>query len=60
MSVVKNCARRERIPGILAHRWAGTWLAYGDFQVGVFRIVCEIQGQRIVVLALAIGPRRKV
>jgi len=30
------------------------------YRVGNYRIICEIQGQKLVVLALAIGHRREV
>ena len=35
---------------------AGLW----RYRVGDFRIICEIQKQRLVVLALAIGHRREI
>ncbi|MCK5378108.1 MAG: type II toxin-antitoxin system RelE/ParE family toxin [Acidobacteria bacterium] len=35
---------------------AGLW----RYRVGDFRIICEIQEQHLVVLALAVGHRRKV
>jgi len=42
----------EPLRGDLADFWR--------YRVGDFRIICEIQEQRMVVLALAIGHRRKV
>jgi mRNA interferase RelE/StbE len=35
---------------------AGLW----RYRVGDFRIICEIQEQRLVVLALAVGHRREI
>lgn len=35
---------------------AGLW----RYRVGDYRIICEVQDQRLVVLALAIGHRREV
>lgn len=35
---------------------AGLW----RYRVGDFRIVCEIQDRRLVVLALAVGHRRQI
>ena len=35
---------------------SGLW----RYRVGDFRIICEIQEQRLVVLALAIGHRREI
>jgi mRNA interferase RelE/StbE len=35
---------------------AGLW----RYRVGDYRIICEIQDERVVVLALAVGHRREV
>jgi len=55
----------ERINGCKDPRHFGEPLR-GDltglwrYRVGDFRIICEIQDQQLIVLALAIGHRRKI
>ena len=40
----------------LRHELKGLW----RYRVGKYRIICEIQDKRLVVLAIAIGHRREV
>jgi len=45
-----------KIPGTLGNRCGEIW----RYRVGDFRIICEIQDEKLVVLALAVGHRREI
>jgi mRNA interferase RelE/StbE len=64
---------RERIRDYLRNRIAtmedprkagkplkGPWAAYWRFSVGDYRIICDIQGDRLVILVITIGHGRDV
>jgi len=53
---IEGCKNPRHFGEPLRGDLAGLW----RYRVGDFRIICEIQEQRMVVLALAIGHRRKV
>ncbi len=55
----------ERIEGCKSPRHFGEPLkgnkaGYWRYRVGDYRIICEIQDQKLVVLALAIGHRKEI
>ena len=53
---IEGCKNPRHFGEPLRGDLAGLW----RYRVGDFRIICEIQEQRMVVLALTIGHRRKV
>lgn len=53
---INDCKNPRHFGEPLRGSMAGLW----RYRVGDFRIICEIQDQRLVVLALAIGHRREV
>ena len=53
---IEGCKNPRHFGEPLRGDLAGLW----RYRVGDFRIICEIQEQRMVVLALAIGHRRKI
>ena len=53
---IEGCKNPRHFGEPLRGDLAGLW----RYRVGVFRIICEIQDQRLVVLALAIGHRREI
>ena len=40
----------------LRGEWGGLW----RYRIGDFRVICEIQDQRLIVYALSIGRRREI
>ena len=53
---IEGCKNPRHFGEPLRGDLAGLW----RYRVGDFRIICEIQEQRLVVLALAIGHRREI
>jgi mRNA interferase RelE/StbE len=53
---IEGCKNPRHFGEPLRGDLAGLW----RYRVGDFRIICEIQEQRLVVLALAIGHRRDI
>ncbi len=53
---INECKNPRHFGEPLRGGMAGLW----RYRVGNYRILCEIQEQRLVVLALAIGHRREV
>ena len=53
---IEGCKNPRHFGEPLRGDLAGLW----RYRVGDFRIICEIQDQRLVVLALAIGHRREI
>lgn len=53
---ITGCKNPRHFGEPLRGEMAGLW----RYRVGDYRIICEIQEQQLVVLALAIGRRRKV
>ena len=53
---IEGCKNPRHFGEPLRGDLAGLW----RYRVGDFRIICEIQEQRMIVLALAVGHRRKV
>ncbi|MEJ2689817.1 MAG: type II toxin-antitoxin system RelE/ParE family toxin [Deltaproteobacteria bacterium] len=53
---IENCKNPRHFGEPLRGDPAGLW----RYRVVDFRIICEIQEQRLVVLALAIGHRRQI
>lgn len=53
---INGCKNPRHFGEPLRGGMAGLW----RYRVGDYRIICEIQDQRLVVLALAIGHRREV
>ena len=47
-------------PRKLAKPLAGRFAPYWRFRVGDYRIICEIQDDRLIVLVIAIGHRRDI
>ncbi len=53
---IEGCKNPRHFGEPLRGNLTGLW----RYRVGDFRIICEIQEQRLVVLALAIGHRRQI
>ncbi len=53
---IEGCKNPRHFGEPLKANKAGLW----RYRVGDFRIICEIQDKRLVVLAIAIGHRREV
>jgi len=53
---IEGCKNPRHFGEPLRGDLAGLW----RYRIGNYRIICEIQEQRLVVLALAIGHRREI
>lgn len=53
---IQGCKNPRHFGEPLKANRAGLW----RYRVGDFRVICEIQDDRLVVLAIAIGHRREV
>jgi len=53
---IESCKNPRHFGEPLKANKAGLW----RYRVGDFRVICEIQDKRLVVLAIAIGHRREV
>lgn len=53
---IEGCKNPRHFGEALKANLAGLW----RYRVGDYRIICEIQDERLVVLALSIGHRRDV
>jgi len=53
---IEGCKNPRHFGEPLKANKAGLW----RYRVGDFRVICEIQDKRLVVLAIAIGHRREV
>ncbi len=57
--IVKNLAdctnRRQHGKGLTANR-SGQW----RYRIGDYRLICEIEDEKLVILALTVGHRREV
>ena len=53
---IEGCKNPRHFGEPLRGDRAGLW----RYRVGDFRIICDIQDEKLVVLALAVGHRRKV
>lgn len=53
---IEGCKNPRHFGEPLRGEMAGLW----RYRIGDYRIICEIQDQRLVVLALTVGHRREV
>ena len=53
---VEGCKNPRHFGEPLRGNLAGLW----RYRVGEFRIICEIQDKNLIVIALAIGHRKKI
>lgn len=53
---IDGCKNPRHFGEPLRGEMAGLW----RFRIGDYRIICEIQDQQLVVLALAVGHRREI
>ena len=53
---IEGCKDPRHFGEPLKGNLAGLW----RYRVGDYRIICEIQGEKLVVLALAVGHRREI
>lgn len=53
---LEGCKNPRHFGEPLRGEMAGLW----RYRIGDYRIICEIQDERLVVLALAVGHRREV
>lgn len=53
---IEGCKNPRHFGEPLRGEMAGLW----RYRVGDYRIICEIQDQQLVVLALAVGHRREI
>ena len=53
---LEGCKNPRHFGEPLRGEMAGLW----RYRIGDYRVICEIQDQRLVVLALAIGHRREI
>jgi len=53
---IEGCKNPRHFGEPLRGDLAGLW----RYRVGDFRIICEIQDEKLVVLALAVGHRREI
>ena len=52
----ESCKNPRHFGEALRGELAGLW----RYRIGDFRVICEIQDQQLVVLALAVGHRREI
>jgi mRNA interferase RelE/StbE len=53
---IANCDDPRRFGKALSHNKADLW----RYRVGDYRIICEIQDRKLVVLVIAVGHRREI
>ena len=53
---IEGCKNPRHFGEPLRGEMAGLW----RYRIGDYRIICEIQDQQLVVLALAVGYRREI
>jgi len=53
---IEGCKNPRHFGEALRGELAGLW----RYRIGDFRVICEIQDQQLVVLALAVGHRREI
>ncbi len=53
---IEGCKNPRHFGEPLRGEMAGLW----RYRIGDYRVVCEIQDQQLVVLALAVGHRREI
>ena len=53
---IEGCKNPRHFGEPLRGEMAGLW----RYRIGDFRVICEIQDQQLVVLALAVGHRREI
>ena len=53
---LEGCKNPRHFGEPLRGELAGLW----RYRIGAYRVICEIQDQRLVVLALAVGHRREI
>jgi len=53
---IESCKNPRHFGEPLRGEMTGLW----RYHIGDYRIICEIQDQQLVVLALAVGHRRKI
>jgi len=53
---IEGCKNLRHFGEPLSGEMAGLW----RYRIGDFRVICEIQDERLVVLALSIGHRREI
>ncbi|MGH8705755.1 MAG: type II toxin-antitoxin system RelE family toxin [Burkholderiales bacterium] len=53
---IEGCKNPRHFGEALKGGRAGLW----RYRIGDYRVICEIQDQRLVVLALAVGHRREI
>ena len=53
---IEGCKKPRHFGEALKANSAGLW----RYRVGDYRVICEIQDERLLVLALSIGHRREV
>lgn len=53
---IEGCKNPRHFGEPLRGEMAGLW----RYRIGDYRIICEIQDQQLVVLALAVGHRREI
>ena len=53
---IDGCKNPRHFGESLRGEMAGLW----RYRVGDYRVICEIQDQQLVVLALAVGHRREI
>ena len=53
---IEGCKNPRHFGEPLRGNLAGLW----RYRIGEFRIICEIQDKNLIVIALAVGHRRKI
>lgn len=53
---IEGCKNPRHFGEPLRGEMAGLW----RYRIGGYRVVCEIQDQQLVILALAVGHRREI
>ncbi len=53
---IEGCKNPRHFGDPLRGEMAGLW----RYRIGDYRVICEIQDQQLVVLALAVGHRREI
>ncbi len=53
---IEGCKNPRHFGEPLRGEMAGLW----RYRIGDYRVICEIQDQQLVVLALAVGHRREI
>ena len=53
---IQGCKNPRHFGGALSSNLSGLW----RYRVGDYRILCEIQDEKVIVLVLTIGHRREI